>query len=119
MSTTETIQAHCLRCHRVLRSAASISRGYGRVCRARIAAAVLTEALADFTDRQIARARDLIADAGLVPTGRPGVYRSASSDGSVSYLSHYAGCTCPAGIHQRPCYHRAAVRILGASRKAA
>jgi hypothetical protein len=37
------------------------------------------------------------------------------------YLTHETSCTCPAGTRGlgRPCYHRAAVRMITATRKAA
>jgi Family of unknown function (DUF6011) len=112
-------QARCLRCGRILTAAASIAANYGPICRARIRAAALTAALAEFTAAQVAKARELLADGGLVPSTRAGVYRSVDSDGVTVYLTHWAACSCAAGRHERPCYHRAAVRILGATMKAA
>ena len=77
--------------------------------------------LPEFTAAQVARARELLADGGLISTNRAGVYQSVSSDGATTYLTHRAGCTCPAGTrgNGRTCYHRAAARILGATGKAA
>jgi len=74
----------------------------------------------DFTTAQVDKARELIADGGLVPTNRPGVFRAVSSRGDGSYLVHTSGnCNCPAGLRSRSlCYHAAAARILGATRKA-
>ena len=111
----------CLRCRRALTAVASISAGYGPGCRARIRAAALTTSSAEFTAAQVARARELLADGGLIPTSHAGVYQSVSSDGATTYLTHWAGCTCPAGTrgNGRTCYHRAAARILGATGKAA
>jgi hypothetical protein len=111
----------CLRCRRALTAAASVSAGYGPGCRARIRSAALAPSSAEFTAGQIARARELLADAGLIPTSRTGVYQSVSSDGATIYLTHWAGCTCPAGTrgNGRTCYHRAAAWILGAAGKAA
>ena len=116
----EAPATRCLRCRRALTAAASISAGYGPGCRARIRAAALTSP-AEFTAAQITRARELLADGGLIPTSRAGVYQSVSSDGAATYLTHRAGCTCPAGTrgNGRTCYHRAAARILGATGKAA
>ena len=111
--------ARCLRCGRSLRASASITAGYGPVCRARIRAAQLAAALRDFTADQAAKARELIADAGLVPTRHAGVYRAVSSDGTSTYLTHPAGCSCPAGLRGRRCYHMAAARVLTATGKAA
>jgi len=111
----------CLRCRRGLTAAASVSAGYGPGCRARIRAAALAASPAEFTTAQVTRARELLADGGLIPTSRAGVYQSVSSDGATTYLTHRAGCTCPAGTlgNGRVCYHRAAARILGATGKAA
>jgi hypothetical protein len=111
----------CLRCRRALSAAASVSAGYGPGCRARIRAAALTASPAEFTAAQIARARELLADGGLIPTSRAGIYQSVSSDGAAVYLTHGAGCTCPAGArgNGRTCYHRAAAWILAAPGKAA
>lgn len=110
--------ARCLRCGRALRAARSIRASYGPVCRARILAARLTEALRDFTAAQIGKARELIADGGLVPSGRPGVFRAVSSRGDESYLAHSATCNCPGALRGRRCYHSLAVRIVTAAGKA-
>jgi hypothetical protein len=109
----------CLRCGRHLRAASSIEAGYGRTCRAKIRAAAQAAALVDFTPAQVAKAAELIADGGLVPTNRVGVYRSVGSDGVTIYLTHSAGCSCTAGLRDRLCYHRCAVRMVEATRKAA
>ena len=120
-TAAESPAARCLRCRRTLTAAASISAGYGPGCRARIRAATLTTSSPEFTAAQVARARELLADGGLIPTSSAGVYQSVSSDGATTYLTHRAGCTCPAGTrgNGRTCYHRAAARILGATGKAA
>jgi hypothetical protein len=117
---TEAHAARCLRCGRVLLSQTSVARGYGAWCRAKIRAAALAEALRDFTAAQVEKARELIADGGLVPTTRPGVFRAAGSKGDTSYLAHSATCLCPGGLRSRSaCYHSLAVRIVLASGKAA
>ena len=120
-TAAETPAARCLRCRRTLTAAASISAGYGPGCRARIRAATLTTSSPEFTAAQVARARELLADGGLIPTNHAGVYQSVSSDGGTTYLTHRAGCTCPAGIRGNgwTCYHRAAAGILSATGKAA
>lgn len=104
----------CLRCGRRL----TRSVGYGPTCRARIRAAEQAAHLADFTAAQVDKARELLADGGLVPTTREGVFRSVGSDRVTVYLTHLGGCTCAAGRHDRLCYHRAGVRILEAARPA-
>ena len=110
-------QVKCLRCGRVLRSPKSIAGKYGPVCAAKIRKAATEQALTGFTEDQHAKAVELIADGGIVPTSRPGVYAATSSDGSTYYVVNLAdpGCTCAAGQHGRACYHLAAARILQAA----
>ena len=113
----------CLRpgCGRVLRAKASVKAGYGPVCRARIRAAQLAEILRGFTAAQVEKARELIADGGLVPTRHLGVFSAVSSNGTDVYLAHSATCTCPWGLRgkAKACAHSLAVRIVLASGKAA
>ena len=105
--------AKCLRCHRTLRSASSVAAGYGPVCKARIRLAALNEALKGFTVAQVDKARELIADGGILPTSRRGVFRAVSSRGDETYLTHTAACNCPGGLRARSaCYHQLAARIL-------
>ena len=113
--------ARCLRCGRALRAASSVAAGYGRWCRARIRAAQLAEILKGFTAAQVEKARELIADGGLVPTSRPGVFRAVSSDGERAYLAHSATCNCPWGLRgkAKACAHSLAVRIVLASGRTA
>jgi hypothetical protein len=117
---TPTAPAKCLRCGHRIRSAASLAAKYGPVCRAKIRLAAINEAICGFAQAQIDKARELIADGGLVPTGRKGVFRAVSSKGDgTAYLVHAAVCACPAGVRGRACYHLAAARILTATGKAA
>jgi hypothetical protein len=96
-------------------------RGGRATPRPTVTAAALTAPRAEFTAAQIGQARELLADGGLIPTSRAGIYQSVSSDGAAVYLTHGAGRTCPAGArgNGRTCYHRAAAWILGAPGKAA
>ena len=113
---TQATSAKCLRCGRALRSLSSVSAGYGPVCRARIRAAAIAEAVKDFAATTVDKARELIADGGLIPTTREGVFRAVSSKGDgTAYLVHAAVCACPAGVRGRACYHLAAARILTAT----
>jgi hypothetical protein len=114
VTSTETIpEVHrCLRCGRRLRSDRSIAAGYGADCRARIRAAAKLAALAAWTERQLEQARELIEDGGVVPTSRPGVFRTVSSDGEEFHLTHIEACNCPAGLKSKLCYHRAAVTLV-------
>ena len=112
MATIEaTKTAQCLRCGRALTSAASVSRGYGRTCSAKIKAAAGTADLLGFKAAQLASATELIEDGAIVPLRRT-VFTVVSSDGTETYLSHPTNCTCPAGIKGHRCYHMAAARML-------
>lgn len=117
MTSTETPaeQARCMRCGRRLFSAKSVAAGYGTGCRARIRAAAKLAALAAWTVQQLEQARELIEDGGVVPTSRPGVFRTVSSDGEEFHLTAAEACNCPAGLKSKLCYHRAGVvMMLGA-----
>ena len=120
MRKTETQEstAKCLRCGHRIRAASSIAAKYGPVCRARIRLAAINEAVKGFAAAQVEKARELISDGGLIPTGRPGIFRAVSSKGTDRYLVHSAVCNCPAGLHGRLCYHVAGARILVAAGKA-
>ena len=111
--------AKCLKCGRTRRfrtaAAAVKAAPYGRICKARVLLAALNEAIRGFAQAQVDKARELIADGGLIPTTRRGVFRSVSSNGTDTYLTHSAACNCPAGLHGRLCYHLAAARILTAT----
>ena len=114
MTSTETApEIHrCMRCGRRLRTAKSVAAGYGAGCRARIRAAAKLADLAAWTARQVEQARELIEDGGVVPTSRPGVFRTVSSDGEEFHLTHTEACNCPAGLKSKLCYHRAAVTLV-------
>ncbi|MFI9591092.1 DUF6011 domain-containing protein [Nonomuraea sp. NPDC052265] len=109
---------NCLRCGRKLRSAESIANRRGRRCRNLVQAAARTVALTDYKPAQIERAHEVIEQGGVVPTSRPNLWTAVSSDGTTTYLVALQGCTCPAGIKQRRCYHRAAATILTAAQPA-
>ncbi len=120
MSNATEHTAKCLRCGRVRRfrtaEAAAKAAPNGRVCAMRVRLAAISEAVKDFATAAVDKARELIADGGLVPTSRPGVFRSVSSKGDgTTYLTHSAACNCPAGLRGRQCYHLAAARILTAA----
>lgn len=117
MTSTGDHPAKCLRCGHRIRSARSLAAKYGPVCRAKIRLAAITEAVKGFAVAQVDKARELIADGGIVATGRPGVFRAVSSNGTDRYLVHSAACNCPAGLRGRSaCYHVAAARILVAAK---
>lgn len=110
MHATAETKVHCLRCHRVLRSAASIARGYGRTCRAKVTAAA--KAASQFKGSTVTKALELIELGGLVAIRRR-VFRVVRSDGTGTYLTAPEACTCKAGLRGlHVCYHRAAATIL-------
>ncbi len=105
---------HCLRCGHKLHCVASRVRGYGRGCWLRIRRARKLAALVNFTRAQIAAALELIEDGAIVRLYPAGAYKAVSSDGETTYLTHTAGCNCPAGMAGRTCYHRAAALLVSA-----
>lgn len=124
MTSTAKHTARCLRpgCGRKLSAPSSVAAGYGPVCRARIRLAALNEAIRGFATRQVEAARELIADGGLIPTSRPGVFLAVSSDGERTYLTHSETCACPSGLRRLTactCKHSLGVRILMATGKVA
>ena len=117
IGTEHTVKCH--RCGRTLRAEASKKRLYGRGCWAIMRAAALAEAVKGFAAAQVEKARELIADGGLIATSRKGVYRAVSSKGDAMYLTHAATCSCPGGLRGRTtCYHSLAVRIVAAGKTA-
>lgn len=103
---------HCLRCGRGLRSAKSVSTGYGPTCHRKVRAAARAEVVAQYKPHQVAKAEELIEQGGLVPL-RGNVFLAVSSDGSTVYRTHRAACTCPAGLKGRyACKHSIAAHIL-------
>ena len=114
-STITATTARCTRCHRVLRSAASIARGYGRTCGTRIAAAAKAST---HKPTQVEKTRELIADGGLVLVRRrrTPVFAVVASNGVDRYLTAAQACTCKAGLRGvSTCYHRIAAQLVAAA----
>ena len=110
MASTETTQqAVCQLCGRKL---AKSTGAYGPKCAAKVRAAAKAADLSEYKPRQLEDARELIEDGGVVPTARPGVFRTVSTDGQRTYLTTTKFCTCKAGLKGSACYHRAAVVIV-------
>lgn len=114
-NTTET--AHCHRCGRTLTAAASIARGYGRACRAKVREAAKVVDLTEYKAFQVAKAEELIEQGGIVPTSRTALFLAVSSDGTSRYMVDATehSCSCPAGDKGRHCYHLLAADILTAA----
>jgi hypothetical protein len=113
--------AQCLRCGRKLTAQASISAGFGRVCRSRIAQAAQAADLSAFHGWQVEKAREAIEMRAVVPSSRRGLYAAVSGDGVTVYLvdATEGSCTCRAAANGRRCYHLAAALILSAAAPAA
>lgn len=111
----------CRRCGHKLSDPRSITRGYGPTCvrkrTAELAAATYTIAVTGtYSDAQLVKAVTLITENAIVHRTRA-LYQAASSHGDNTYEVDAAtgGCTCPAGQHNRRCYHVAAAQILAAA----
>jgi uncharacterized Zn finger protein len=106
----------CKRCRRTLRSADSIARQYGRTCarkkRQEDAARLV---LANYTEVQVEKVRQLLADGGVQRVNRT-TFLAVASNGVDRYevSTAHASCTCPAGQHGRACYHLAAAQLSAA-----
>jgi hypothetical protein len=102
--TTEQ-SVKCRKCHRVLRSPASIARGIGPRC------AAIEAAFAGLSDKQADKARQLIVDGGVTRTSRKGIARVPSDETGEHYITSVTGhCTCAWGIRRKSagtkvCYH--------------
>jgi hypothetical protein len=101
----------CRKCHRVLRSAASIELGLGPTCHKKVIAEARAKAAASAKPEQFAKAVELIRDGGVVPL-RPRVWRTVASKGTGTYLTAATNCNCPAGLRGRACYQQTAVQLL-------
>lgn len=106
MTATAAPTTNCLRCGRALTSSRSRAAGYGKGCARKIRQN--TETLgAQFTDRQIEDAVELVEDGGVIPVD--GItWLTVGSRGEI-YTTTAHSCTCPRGEHGRACYHQAAV----------
>ncbi|MET7739633.1 DUF6011 domain-containing protein [Streptomyces sp. NPDC005385] len=105
------MSTECGRCGRVLTSEASVRRGYGRACMAKLRTAEESVA-SQYKPHQVSSAHELIEDVAIVQI-KPRIYRSVSSDGTHTYLTALTGnCNCPAGLRGSACYHGLAARIL-------
>lgn len=121
-NSAQATEAHCLRCGRVLKSAESIARGYGKGCAAKVSAAAKTADLTAWTTSQIEDAKQAIEDGAVVPSTRKGVFQIVSRDGERIRRTMAGGCNCENGLktrQSRPCWHRCAVAIILASQAAA
>lgn len=104
----------CGKCHRVLRSAKSVALGFGPTCYRKVKAQAKARAItAAYKPHQITKAEELLSLGALVPLRGNRVFLVPSSDGSETYRTHKAACTCPAGVKGvHPCKHRIAAHMV-------
>ncbi len=116
----------CLGCGRKLKAKASVAQQRGPRCQAKHVARVdaalaslLTGELAAYTEEQVIKAAELIAENAIIDRGVPAfrigdqhLYQAVSSDGHLRYTATAESCTCKAGQYGRSCYHRAAALVL-------
>lgn len=107
----------CGKCHRTLRSAASVALGFGPTCYRKVRQAAKAKAItAAYKPHQIAKAEELLALGALVPLrgNRIFLVPSAEKDGTPrTYRTHKNACTCPAGVKGvHPCKHRIAAHMV-------
>lgn len=111
-TTAAPTSTRCARCGRTLTDPRSVAAGVGPTCRRRITARAAT-VITSIPTRQLDKALDLIAEAGIVRTNRA-TFTVISSNGLDRYTTTPASCTCPAGLHHRDCYHRVAATLIAA-----
>lgn len=106
--------AKCRKCHRTLTNAASIALGWGPTCYRKIKQAAKAKVIAAlYKPHQIVKAKELLDLGALVPLRGRHVFLVPSSDGTETYRTHRAACTCPAGIKGlHPCKHRIAAHMI-------
>jgi hypothetical protein len=68
----------------------------------------------DTSNAQDMKALELCAVLGTMGRTPSGAYLIPSSRGSARYRVNSDECTCPAGTHDRICYHRKAVQLAEA-----
>lgn len=116
ISTETSQQARCQRpgCKGVLRSPESIARGTSKACDRKVRAEkaeLIARAKEGFTADQVAKAEAAIAN-GDVTEEAPGLYAVKSSRSAEKYRSDGLSCVCPAGAHDRRCWHLLAAKIF-------
>ncbi|WP_160051075.1 DUF6011 domain-containing protein [Nocardiopsis sp. FR26] len=105
----------CGRCHRPLRSAASIARGYGRACWTKTRAATQALGLDQYSDRVATKAEELLETPGAIRRLR-GLFFQVVGSAGATYITTPDRCGCPAGQRgKHMCNHRVAVRALALS----
>lgn len=98
-------------CGRRLTSPKSIAAGVGPVC-ARKLAEKAPEVIDRFKPAVVHRALTLIGEGKVRPVRGTRSFTVAGASGT--YTASAVSCTCPAGRHQRDCYHLVAAKLLTA-----
>lgn len=114
MTTTITTPktCKCLRCGRTLTDPKSVARGYGPTCHGKITTAAK---VVDAKPAQVAKAVELIEVGGIVPLRGRRIFTVVASNGTDTYKTSPAGCTCAAGLRGKyGCYHRLAAELIAA-----
>lgn len=115
MTTETSPRTTCKRCGRTLTAAKSVAQGAGRVCQAKIDAAV-TAAAQTQPVQQIAKATEALADNAVAHRTR-NLFQVVSTNGTTVYDVDLGtgGCTCKAGQYGRCCWHLTAAAALAAA----
>lgn len=112
-ATTTAKTANCRRCRSLLTDPRRVALGIGRTCERKERQEAAAKA-AGFKPAAIDKARQLIADKGIVPF-RGRVFQVIASNGIDRYLTAPQTCNCPAGLRgKHACYHRVAAVMLAA-----
>ncbi|MEU7092978.1 SWIM zinc finger family protein [Kitasatospora aureofaciens] len=121
MASTETKtaapaqdQQRCIKCHRILRNASP--DGLGPKCRGKVRKATKAPAMSDFKPHLVEKAVEMLEQGAVQPlrkSSKNQVFLVVSEDGSQTYRTARAACTCKAGLRgQHMCKHRIAVIAL-------
>lgn len=103
----------CARCGRKLTAKASLARGVGRACAAKIREKA-AQTVNAHKPASVAKALQLIADGGIVKPRVGSFWTTVSSNGRTTYRTDTQSCTCMGGQNGRECYHKVAARLLAA-----
>lgn len=115
--TTTAKLPQCKRCHRTLRAADSIARGYGRHClRLHRQEEAAKRVLASYSATQVEKVTELLRDGGIARVDRT-TFLAVASNGIDRYevSTAHASCSCRAGQNGRQCYHLAAAQLRAAA----
>ncbi|WP_225846933.1 SWIM zinc finger family protein [Streptomyces sp. HPF1205] len=112
MATTP--ETRCTKCRRRLRKPSP--DGYGPKCRAKVRRAGRRPEIGQYKPHLVEKAIELLEQGGLIPlrkSSKNSVFLAVSSDGTTTYKTAPAACTCPAGLRAAyDCKHRIAAHIV-------